>query len=156
MTGFRMASRTVWAWAGCLAVVLGGMGSASAAGLLEQNFYLSGPRYSGHLPACDTRAALDDIAGDFASKESKFWQSDLKIVSFDDVRETAYRPWAADTIPRRFCSAKAFVSDGHWRPVYYFIGEDTSMIGASWGVQWCVTGLDRNWAYNPTCKMARP
>ena len=23
------------------------------------------------------------------------------------------------------------------------------MIGASWGVEWCVVGLDRNWAYNP-------
>jgi hypothetical protein len=30
------------------------------------------------------------------------------------------------------------------------------MIGASWGIEWCIDGLDRNWAYNPTCKMARP
>jgi hypothetical protein len=30
------------------------------------------------------------------------------------------------------------------------------MIGASWGVEWCVVGLDRNWAYNPACRMARP
>ena len=30
------------------------------------------------------------------------------------------------------------------------------MIGASWGVQWCVIGLDRNWAYNPACKAAGP
>jgi len=26
----------------------------------------------------------------------------------------------------------------------------------TWGVEWCVVGLDRNWAYNPTCKMAQP
>jgi hypothetical protein len=30
------------------------------------------------------------------------------------------------------------------------------MVGATWGVEWCVTRLDRNWAYNPACKMARP
>ena len=30
------------------------------------------------------------------------------------------------------------------------------MIGAYWGVEWCVVGLDRNWSYNPACKMARP
>jgi len=30
------------------------------------------------------------------------------------------------------------------------------MLGTSYGVQWCVVGLDRNWAYNPQCKMARP
>ena len=23
------------------------------------------------------------------------------------------------------------------------------MIGASWGVEWCVVGVDRNWANNP-------
>jgi len=26
----------------------------------------------------------------------------------------------------------------------------------TWGVEWCVVGLDRNWAYNPACKMAQP
>jgi len=30
------------------------------------------------------------------------------------------------------------------------------MIGANWGVQWCVVGIDRNWAYNPECKAAGP
>ena len=42
------------------------------------------------------------------------------------------------------------------RPVHYLIGEDTGMIGAVWGIESCVEGLDRNWAYNPRCKMARP
>ena len=28
--------------------------------------------------------------------------------------------------------------------------------GFGQGVEWCVTGLDRNWAYNPGCKAARP
>jgi len=48
------------------------------------------------------------------------------------------------------------VSDGHRRPVYYSIVEDGGMIGANWDVTWCVVGIDRNWAYNPLCKMARP
>ena len=30
------------------------------------------------------------------------------------------------------------------------------LLGAGWGVEWCVMGLDRNWAFNPACKMARP
>ena len=47
-------------------------------------------------------------------------------------------------------------SDGTTHVVNYWIGEDTGFIGASWGVEWCVVGLDRNWAYNPRCKMAKP
>jgi len=50
----------------------------------------------------------------------------------------------------------ALISDGVWRPVHFSIIEDSGMIGASWGVEWCVAGIDRNWAYNPSCKMAQP
>jgi len=129
---------------------------AQAASLLEKNFGLSGPRYDRWLPACDDGAALGRISARFAEKESRYWNSPLTIQGFERVRETAFRPWAHDTIPRRYCRAVALVSDGKPRPVYYWIGEDTGMIGFSWGVEWCVDGLDRNLAYHPHCKMARP
>jgi len=127
---------------------------AQAASWLEKNFWLSGPRYEGVLPVCE--AGLDTIAARFAQKEGRFWNSDLQIQGFERVREIAFSPWAEGTIPRRFCSALALVSDGRKHAVYYSIGEDTGIIGSSWGVEWCVVGLDRNWAYNPRCKMARP
>ncbi len=127
---------------------------ARAASLLEKNFWLSGPNYEGVLPPCE--AALGRIAAHFAEKESTYWNSNLQILDFAAVREIAFRPWANGTIPRRFCSATAYVSDGRKHRVNFWIGEDTGNIGASWGVEWCVVGLDRNWAYNPRCKMAGP
>jgi hypothetical protein len=127
---------------------------ASAAGWLEKGIYLIGPRYDGVLPACE--AALDVIAQRFAQKESRFWNSNLQILGFDRVRETAFRPWAEQTVPRRYCSAVAQVSDGRNHTVHYSIVEDGGIIGMFWGVEWCVVGLDRNWAYNPACKMAQP
>lgn len=128
---------------------------SSAANVLEKSIYLFGPRYDSLLPQCD--AALGIIASRFATKESRFWSSNLQITDFADVRETALRPWAADqAMPRRFCSGKARISDGKWRPVHFVITEDTGLIGMSWGVDWCVAGYDRNWAYNPGCKIARP
>ncbi len=130
--------------------------SARAANWGEMNTWLSGPKYSGAVPACGTSFALGLIKIRFWEKEFKFWNSNLSIVDFENVQETAYRPWAANTIPRRFCSATAHLSDGVARPVHYSIGEDTGIAGAVWGVEWCVVGLDRNWAYNPQCKMARP
>jgi len=131
---------------------------ADAASWLEKNFWLSGPRYDNVVPACEDPAVLSKIMARFAERERAFWQSALFIVEIDRVRETAYRPWrgAPDAIPRRYCSGVALVSDTRARPVYYWIGEDTGWIGASWGVEWCVVGLDRNWAYNPGCRMAKP
>jgi hypothetical protein len=50
----------------------------------------------------------------------------------------------------------ATVSDGREHAVHYWIGEDTSMLGMGPGVEWCVVGLDRDWAYNPACRAAKP
>ena len=131
-------------------------GKAGAASLLEKNFYLSGPQYEGKLPPCDYRDALTMIASRFNQKENMYWATDLRIVNFERIRETAFRPWAANAIPRRFCSGVVEVTDGRKHAIHYSISEDTGMIGASWGIEWCVVGLDRNWSYNPACKMAQP
>jgi len=133
-------------------------GHARAANPLELNFWLSGPRYDAVVPACEDPAVLRKISDRFAEKERVYWQSALSIVGYDRIRETAFRAWAPgapDAIPRRYCSGIALVSDRP-RRIYYWIGEDTGWIGVTWGVEWCVVGLDRNWAYNPGCSMARP
>ena len=140
-----------------LAVTLAALpATAQAASWLEMNFYLSGPRYEGVLPPCDYPHALEKISSRFNQKENLFWSTDLRITAFEKIRETAFRPWAAETIPRRYCSGIVEVSGGRKHAIHYAIAEDTGMIGANWGVEWCIVGLDRNWAFNPACKMARP
>jgi hypothetical protein len=141
--------------AGLLAVV-GTVGPSRSAGFFEKNFYLSGPRYSSNVPLCSESGPLARIQKTFRTKEDRFWQSDLEIVDFKNVHEVALRPWVAGTIPRRFCSADALVSDGVKRRIYYSIIEDGGFFSVEYGVEWCVVGLDRNWAYNPHCKEARP
>jgi hypothetical protein len=126
--------------AGVLALVLTlsftALTPARAATWLEKNFWMSGPRYDRAMPACDYPAALD------------------RIIS--NIREIDTMPWAAQAIPRRYCSGMAVINDGAKHPIYYSIGEDTGIIGMDWGVNFCVAGLDRNWAYNPSCRAAQP
>jgi hypothetical protein len=129
---------------------------AGAANWFEKNTYMLGPRFDSKIPTCDNYWALSTIKERFATKEGRFWVSDLQITNFDQIQEVALRPWADGTIPRRFCSGRALTSDGVWRTVRYSIVEDGGMIGANWGVQWCVVGVDRNWAYNPDCQAAGP
>jgi hypothetical protein len=141
------------------ALVGAGPAPAGAASWWEKNFWLSGPRYDALLPLCENPAVLWKIRARFAEKERRYWQSSLQITGFQNIHETAFRPWARgapDSIPRRYCSGLALVSDARPRPIHFWIGEDTGMIGADWGVEWCVVGLDRNWAYNPGCRMAQP
>jgi hypothetical protein len=151
-----MSWRTVVLCALVCAAALASTATARAASWLEMNFWLSGPRYEGVVPPCDYPDALSRISSRFNQRENNYWVTDLKILAFEKIRETAFRPWAGNTIPRRFCSGVVEISDGSKHAIHYSIAEDTGMVGATWGVEWCVTGLDRNWAYNPACKMARP
>jgi hypothetical protein len=128
--------------------------AAEAANPLELNFGLFGPRYDGRVKECE--AALPTIISQFQEKESTFWNSSLQITAYGQVREAGFRPWQSDNIPRRYCSADVMVSDGKMRAVHYSIIEDGGFAGYGQGVEWCVTGLDRNWAYNPACKAAKP
>jgi hypothetical protein len=141
-----------------LTLVLGllAFSPARAATWLEKNFWMSGPRYDRSMPSCDYPAALDRIIGNFHTKEYGFWNSQLRIVGIENIREVDTMPWAAQSIPRRFCSGTAVINDGAKHPIYYSIGEDTGMIGMDWGVNFCVAGLDRNWANNPACRSAQP
>ena len=127
---------------------------AEAANPAELNFGLFGPSYDGRVKEC--QAALGTITNQFWEKESSFWNSSLRITAYGQVHETAFRPWQSDNIPRRYCSADVMLSDGKMRQVHYSIIEDGGFAGFGQGVEWCVTGLDRDWAYNPACKAARP
>lgn len=140
---------------GAAAILLAMSGqSVQAANPLELNFGLFGPRYDGRVAPCEY--ALPTISSQFQEKESTFWNSALTITGYGRIQETAFRPWQSDNIPRRYCSADVMLSDGKMRAVHYSIVEDGGFAGFGQGVEWCVTGLDRNWAYNPSCKAARP
>ena len=128
--------------------------AAEAANPLELNFWLSGPRYDGRVAGCE--AALSTITSQFREKERTFWKSALQITGFERIHEIAFRPWQTDNIPRRYCSGAVLLNDGKVHTVNYSIIEDGGFSGIDQGVEWCVTGLDRNWAYNPACKAAGP
>jgi hypothetical protein len=111
------------------------------------------------LPACETPAVLSNIQNRFASREQKFWDSPLRIAGYEDVRHVANRPWGADYIPRRYCSATAHVDDGQRvtkRSVHYVIVEDLGFAGHGYGVQWCVTGVERHFHAAPGCRLMMP
>jgi hypothetical protein len=128
--------------------------AAEAANPFELNFWLSGPKYDGRVAPCES--ALGTITSQFHEKESTFWNSALQITAYGKIHETAFRPWQSDNIPRRYCSGDVMLSDGKKRTVHYSIIEDGGFSGVDQGVEWCVTGLDRNWAYNPRCRAAGP
>ena len=112
--------------------------------------------FSGNVPACDHEGVLGRIQSRFSQRERNYWKSGLEIQDFQNVRENGYRTAGVDLIPKRYCKAGAVMNDGKIRQVTYWIGENQGMIGWSWGVDWCVSGLDHHRAFGGNCNAAGP
>jgi hypothetical protein len=111
---------------------------------------------SGVLPFCDHPKVLDEINFDFRARENEYWKSGLTMVTIDRIQEIGYRATGVDYIPRRYCKALVFMSDHKAREMSYSIQENGGPIGIGWGANWCISGLDRNYAYGLDCRSARP
>ena len=138
-----------------LALALTGLGEAA----LARPVVPAEKRYedfSGEVPVCNDPGILSTISARFARKESEYWNTALEIVSFDRVKLLAARPWGLDHIPRNFCTARALLNDNSYHDVSFSVAEDQGLIGFGPGVEWCLSGLDRDLAYAPSCQLARP
>lgn len=122
----------------------------------ERSHELSLRQYNASLPSCADPAVLNNVASNFEGKERRFWNSELKILAFENVQQVAWRPWGLDYIPRRYCTGTVVVSDGYRHRLNFSIREDLGFIGIGWNVDSCVDGFDRNYAYAPHCKQAAP
>ncbi len=112
--------------------------------------------YDAVLPSCNDPAVFERIQSRFYQRETEYWNTGLEILGFDQPGEIGFRSNGLDYIPRRYCTARAILNDQKTRMVSYAIGEDLGIIGYGFDVDWCLAGLDRNNAYAPACKMARP
>ena len=109
-----------------------------------------------YLPECDASSVLNNVMSRFHRKEARFWRTGLSVSHIEKVQETAWRPWDKKLIPRRYCSAVAVMSDGKKRRVSYSIRHRLGLLGMSWNVQSCISGLDYNYGYGAECRSARP
>jgi hypothetical protein len=112
--------------------------------------------FHANLPACEDAGVLGTLSSRFAAREAGYWNSPLTIVNVEYPRQTAFRANGIDLVPRRYCTATVTTSDLKRRKVDYNIIEGGGFLGFSWGVEYCVGGLDRSYAYAPYCQMARP
>ncbi len=108
------------------------------------------------MPGCDNGWVLSTVSGRFAGTQREFWNSNSSIAGFDRVREIGFRSNGLAYIPRRYCVARAAMSDLKYRTVVYAVASQTGLLGMTWGVEWCVVGIDPTFAYAPDCEVIRP
>jgi hypothetical protein len=113
-------------------------------------------QFAAMLPRCDDAGVLGSLASDFSAREATYWKSGLSLGPFERVRETGFRSWGTSFIPRRYCSARTRSSDGRERHVTFAIRDRLGFMTATWDLDWCVSGLDRQLGHPPHCSAAGP
>lgn len=108
--------------------------------------------------SCDDGAVLKRIISRFRHQVTHVPNlPDVHIVEFRRIHErrnkAATENWP---IPRRYCGAKASMSDGRERDIWYLIegGMGFATIGGD-NVEFCVQGFDRWFVYNGRCRVVR-
>lgn len=142
-----------------LCAVLAGWTVAAATPAAADNFtFYSSPHRDGPWdgPPCDKPEVLKRIHRYFDETETAYWHTGVKMAQIVHVRETAFRDWDPPIIARRYCSATAYLTDGRRYELVYWLRSEQGFAGVGWGVQYCLVGRDRDFAYAPACKMLRP
>ncbi len=123
--------------------------------------------YTSDLPACEDPWVLSTISSNFYEAEKTYWGGTHALGPFEKIREVGFRANGLSYIPRRYCVGRVVVGDPlvpvsavRLHPplstVVYSIGAAEGFAGFTWGVEWCVVGLDRERAYAPDCLVLRP
>ncbi|MTI19048.1 hypothetical protein E1162_17535 [Rhodobacteraceae bacterium RKSG542] len=71
------------------------------------------------------------------------------------IQETGFQLGNPSPVARRYCAARAILSDGSHRALYYMVVEHDGFVGVSWNVQACLDGLDKYRVYDGRCRTVR-
>ncbi|MDN2583096.1 hypothetical protein [Aquibium sp. ELW1220] len=132
-----------------LGSVAGLSGAATAAD------YRAAPAYDDSV--CSEGWVLNRISRNFRHQVKNVpGLPQVEIVDFYGLHLTRYHP-ERDLWPvgRTYCEGTVRLSDGHDRPIWFFIEEGMGFAGVGHNVEACVSGFDRWNVYNGRCRVAR-
>ena len=108
-------------------------------------------------PACDDWSVLARVTEKFSYQDRHVAGEGLAISGIDHVREQAPRLDGHGLVYRRYCSATAWLSNGHKSEVAYVIeGPGLATFSIGWHVESCVVGHDPWRVYDARCRAIKP
>ena len=132
-----------------LGSVAGFSGAAMAAD------YRAAPAYDDSV--CSEGWVLNRISRNFRQQVKNVpGLPQVEIVDFHGLHLTRSHPqrelWP---VARTYCEGTVRLSDGHDRPIWYFIEGGMGFAGVGHNIEACVSGFDRWNVYNGRCRVAQ-
>ncbi|WP_321502194.1 cytoplasmic protein [Breoghania sp.] len=106
------------------------------------------------VPVCDAPSVLSAVKRTIARAEYAY-RGGLTVETMDRVAQTSFTQNRKSPIARRYCRARAYLSNGRAHPLYYMIEEYAGFVGVSWNVEACLPGHDRWKVHDGYCRTVR-
>ena len=118
--------------------------------------YWYGGSWSAELPACDQPEVIASVNEKFAFASTETWHWGFAIDRVVEVRETATRAGGPSLVDRRYCTARALLSNGRHSEVVYLIESHQGFASMGWNVESCLPAYDPYRVYDGWCRAIRP
>lgn len=135
-------------------IVLANAGMASADH--KTRFHIPAElRGEGKVPYCDDGGVIKKITKRFRKNNIHHRDNDLEFERMEEIRETGFVKNPSDNTDRRYCAARVYLTNGKHPTVYYLVLERDGLASLTWGVDFCVSGLDFERAHGSHCRSLR-
>ncbi len=106
------------------------------------------------LPVCDAPSVLSAVKRTIA-RADHVYRDGLTVKAMDLIGETSFTRNRKSPVARRYCRARAYLSNGREHPIYYMIEEYAGFVGLSWNVEACLPGHDPWKVHDGHCRTVR-
>jgi len=111
--------------------------------------------WRGSLPACTAPEVLSRVQQKIAYGSPRVLGYNLAIEQFETISDgTAQR--GKGFIDRRYCTAKAWLTNGKRSEVVFLIESGQGFASVGWNVESCLPGYDRWRVHDGWCRSIRP
>lgn len=136
----------------CTALLATSVFAHDGPGVHESSGYLD----HRELPTCDASRVIHRIIEKAAYADARQWHTGIVVDGVDRARQTRHiSSTGAGLRERRWCEARAHMSDGRTRQVFYLIEGYAGFAGIRYGVESCIAGRDFWNVYGGNCRAIR-
>ncbi len=107
------------------------------------------------VPECTSPAVLDTVRGKFAAADAGMIRAGVSIAAVDRIAQEYAGQNDPSPIARRYCVARAALSDGKITTLYYLVEQQAGFVGVTWNVDVCLLGYEPWRVHDGRCHTVR-
>lgn len=107
------------------------------------------------VPECTSASVIETVRGKFAASDANVLHMGLQLASVDRIAQAYAGQDDPSPIARRYCTARATLSNGKTTTLYYLVEQQAGFVGVTWNVDACLAGYEPWYVHDGRCHTVR-